>query len=117
TITNTITAYWELVFARENVKVNQQAVTVAQKLYEDNKKQLEIGSLAPLDVTRSESEVATDTQNLIFAQTAQLQDEQSLKNFIAKDPLAPNLINVEIIPTDLPKQPAVIEAASFEEAI
>ena len=117
TITNTITAYWELVYARENVKVNQQAVTVSQKLYEDNKKQLEIGSLAPLDVTRSESEVATDTQNLIFAQTTQLQDEQTLKNYISKDPLAPNLINVEIIPTDLPTQPATIEAASFEEAI
>jgi outer membrane protein TolC len=117
TITNTITAYWELVYARENVKVNQQAVTVAEKLYEDNKKQLEIGSLAPLEVTRSESEVATDTQNLILAQTTQLQDEQTLKNFISKDPLAPNLINVEIIPTDLPKQPAVIEAATFEDAI
>ena len=117
TITNTITAYWELVYARENVKVNQQAVTVAQKLYEDNKKQLEIGSLAPLDVTRSESEVATDTQNLIFAQTAQLQDEQNLKNFISKDPLAANIINVDIIPTDLPKQPATVEAASFEDAL
>jgi outer membrane protein len=117
TITNTITAYWELVYARENVKVNQQAVTVAQKLFEDNKKQLEIGSLAPLDVTRSESEVATDTQNLIFAQTTQLQDEQNLKNFISKDPLAANIINVQIIPTDLPKQPAAIEAASFEDAL
>jgi outer membrane protein len=117
TITNTITAYWELVYARENVKVNQQAVTVAQKLYEDNKKQLEIGSLAPLDVTRSESEVATDTQNLIFAQTTQLQDEQNLKNFISKDPLAANIINVQVIPTDMPKQPAGIEAASFEEAL
>jgi outer membrane protein len=117
TITNTITAYWELVYARENVKVNQQAVDVAEKLFEDNKKQLEIGSLAPLDVTRSESEVATDTQALIFAQTTQLQDEQTLKNFISKDPLAPNLINVEIIPTDHPTQPAAIEAASFEDAI
>jgi outer membrane protein len=117
TITNTITAYWELAYARENVKVNQQAVTVAQKLYEDNKKQLEIGSLAPLDVTRSESEVATDTQNLVLAQTVQLQDEQTLKNFISKDPLAPIIINVEIIPTDKPAQPAAIEAASFEDAI
>ena len=117
TITNTITAYWELVYARENVKVNQQAVAVAQKLYEDNKKQLEIGSMAPLDVTRSESELATDQQNMIFAQTVQLQDEQILKNDIAKDPLAPNLINVEIIPTDQPKQPETVEAASFEEAI
>src|SRR5580692_3768515 len=117
TITNTITAYWELAYARENVKVNQQAVAVSQKLYEDNKKQLEIGSLAPLDVTRSESEVATDTQALIFAQTTQLTDEQTLKNFISKDPLAPNIINVEIIPTDKPSQPASVEAASFEEAV
>jgi outer membrane protein len=117
TITNTITDYWELVFARENVKVNQQAVAVSQKLFEDNKKQLEIGSLAPLEVTRSESDLATNTQNLIFAQTIQLQDEQILKNAISKDPLAPNVINLEIIPTDLPKQPGPIEAASFEDAI
>ena len=117
TITNTIVAYWELAYARENVKVNQQAVTVAQKLYEDNKKQLEIGSMAPLDVTRSESEVATDTQNLIFAQTVQLQDEQTLKNFITKDPLAPNIINIEIIPTDQPSQPPLVESSSFEDAV
>ena len=117
TITTTITDYWELAYARENVKVNQQAVTVAQKLYEDNKKQLEIGSMAPLDVTRSESELATDTQNLIFAQTTQLQDEQTLKNDISKDPLAPNIINVEIIPTDQPKQPELVEAPTFQDAI
>jgi outer membrane protein TolC len=117
TITNTITAYWELVYARENVRVNQQAVTVAEKLYEDNKKQLEIGSLAPLDVTRSESELAADTASLILAQTVQLTDEQTLKNYISKDPLAPNIINVQMIPTDLPKQPAPIEAASFEDAL
>ena len=117
TITNTITAYWELVYARENVKVNQQNVAASQKLYEDDKKQLEIGSIAPLDVTRSESELETNTGNLILAQTVQLTDEQTLKNFISKDPLAPNMINVEIIPTDLPKQPEMVEAASFEDAI
>jgi len=117
TVTSTITAYWELVFARENVKVQQQAVTVAEKLYNDNRKQLEIGTMAPLDVTRAESELATDRQNLIVAQTAKLQQEQVLKNDIAKNPLAPNLINVEIIPTDLPKRPEAIEAPSFEEAV
>jgi outer membrane protein len=61
--------------------------------------------------------VATDTQNLILAQTVQLQDEQTLKNYISKDPLAANMINVEIIPTDLPTQPATIESASFEDAL
>jgi outer membrane protein len=117
TVTNTITAYWELAFARDNVNVQQQAVTVAQKLYNDNQKQLQIGTMAPLDVTRAESELATDRQNLIVAQTTKLQDEQVLKNAISKDPLAANLINVEIIPTDHPTPPEAIEASSFEEAI
>ena len=117
TVTNTITDYWELVFARENVKVQQQAVTVAEKLYNDNKKQLEIGTMAPLDVTRAESELATDRQNLIVAQTVKLQDEQTLKNAISKNPLAPNFVNVEIIPTDLPLPPETIEAPTFEDAV
>jgi outer membrane protein len=117
TVTNTITAYWELVFARENVKVQQQAVTVAEKLSNDNKKQLEIGTMAPLDVTRSESELATDRQNLVVAQTVQLQDQQVLKNAISKNPLAPNFVNVEIVPTDLPSRPEAIEAPTFEDAV
>ena len=117
TVTNAITAYWELVYARENVQVEQQAVTVSEKLYNDNKKQLEIGTMAPLDVTRAESQLATDRQNLIVADTVKLTDEQVLKNAISKDPLAQNLINVEIIPTDHPTPPEAIEAPSFEDAI
>jgi outer membrane protein len=117
TTTNTITAYWELAYARENVKVQQQAVAVAEKLYNDNKKQLEIGTMAPLDVTRAESELANDHTQLIIAQTTQLQDELVLKNYISKDPTASNLLNVEVIPTDKPEQPALIEAASFEDAV
>jgi outer membrane protein len=117
TVTSAINAYWELVYARENVKVQQQAVAVSEKLFNDNKKQLEIGTMAPLDVTRAESEVASDRQNLIVAQTVQLQDEQVLKNAMTKNPLAANLINVEIIPTDLPTPPAATESASFEDAI
>jgi outer membrane protein len=117
TTTNTIVAYWELVYARENVGVQQKAVTVAEKLYNDNKKQLEIGTMAPLDVTRAESELATDRQNLIVAQTTQLQDELVVKNYISKDPMASNLISVEIIPTDKPDVPAAIATSSFEDAV
>jgi outer membrane protein TolC len=117
TLTSTITAYWELVYARENVKVNEQAVTVSEKLYNDNKKQLGVGTMAPLDVTRAQSELATDRQNLIVARTVQLQDEQILKNAISKDPLAPNMVNVEIITTDQPTPPETIENPSFEESM
>lgn len=117
TVTNTITAYWELVFSRENVKVQQQAVTVAEKLYNDNRKQLEIGTMAPLDVTRAESELATNRQNLIVAQTLKLQNEQILKNAISKNPLAPSFVNVELVPTDLPGRPETVEAPTFEDAV
>ncbi len=117
TITNTITAYWELVYARANVRVDEQAVTVSEKLYNDNKKQLGAGTMAPLDVTRAQSELASDKQNLIVARTVQLQDEQILKNAITKDPLAANVVNVEIITTDQPTQPAAIENPSFEESL
>jgi outer membrane protein len=117
TVTNTINTYWELVYARQNVDVQQQAVTVAEKLYNDNKKQLEIGTMAPLDVTRAESELATDNQNLIVARTAQLQQEQNLKNAVSKDPLAANFVNVQIIPTDKPTPPGAVEAPSFEDAL
>jgi outer membrane protein len=117
TVTNTTTAYWELVYARQNVNVQKQAVTVSEKLFNDNKKQLEIGTMAPLDVTRAESELATDRQNLIVAQTTQLQDELVLKNYISKDPMASNLLDVEIIPTDKPETPATIEASSFADAV
>lgn len=117
TITNTITDYWELVYARQNVKVQEQAVAVSEKLYNDNKKQLEIGTMAPLEVTRAEAQLATDRQSLILAQTVQLQDQQTLKNTIAKDPLDPRIINVEIIPTDKPTPPEQVEAPNFEDAV
>jgi outer membrane protein len=117
TVTSTINAYWELVYARENVNVQKQAVTVSEKLFNDNKKQLEIGTMAPLDVTRAESELATDHQNLIVAQTTQLQDELVLKNFISKDPMASNLLDVEIVPTDKPESPTAVETSSFADAI
>src|SRR5690349_14537455 len=116
TVTNTITAYWELVYARENVKVEEQAVAVSEKLYNDNKKQLEIGTMAPLDVTRAEAQLATDRQNLIVAQTVKLTDEQTLKNAITRNPLDPKVINIEIIPTDKPTAPEQTEAPNFEEA-
>jgi outer membrane protein len=117
TITNTISTYWELVFARENVKVQERAVGVAEKLYSDNKKQVEIGTMAPIDVVRAESEVAANRQNLIVAQTVMLQQQQALKNAISKNPLDAKVINVDIIPTDLPGKPEQIEAVSFEEAL
>ena len=109
--------YWELVFARENVKVQEAAVGVSTKLYSDNKKQLEIGTMAPLDVLTAESQLATDQQNLIVAQTNKLQQETILLVAITKNPLAGNLIGVEIVPTTPISTPDVIENITLPDAV
>src|SRR5450631_3949875 len=61
--------YWDLVNAYENVKVQQDSLTLAQKTFSDNRKQVEIGTLAPIEVVRAQSVVATNQQSLIVAQT------------------------------------------------
>lgn len=109
--------YWELVFARENVKVEQAAVAVSTKLYEDNKKQLEIGTMAPLDVLTAESQLATDQQNLIVALTNKLQQETILLIAITKDPLAGNMKGTEIVPTTPIGNPEVVENIPLDDAV
>ncbi|MGA8222898.1 MAG: TolC family protein [Candidatus Acidiferrales bacterium] len=117
TVSQVMTDYWELVYARENVKVEEAAVAVSTKLYGDNKKQLEIGTMAPLDVLTAESELATDQQNLIVAQTNKLQQETILLVAITKDPLAGGLNGVEIVPTTPITTPDVIENIALQDAV
>ncbi len=98
-VSTTADDYWELVYDREFVNVQQQAVSVSQKLYEDNKKQLQIGTMAPLDVLTAQSQLASDEQALVSARTNMLLQQTKLLNDITKNPLAPNLANIEIVPT------------------
>ena len=108
TVTQVATDYWELVFARENVKVEQVAVAADQQLYENNKKQLEIGTMAPLDVITAQSQLATDQQALVQAQTTQLLDETTLLVAITKDPLVGQLAGIEVVPTSPIFNPAPV---------
>ena len=59
--------------------MKEQALAYSQKLLADNKKQVEIGTLAPIEVVRAESEVATDQQALIVAQTNLQQQGELIK--------------------------------------
>ena len=117
TVTQTSNDYWELVFDRENVKVQEAAVGVSQKLYSDNKKQLEIGTMAPLDVLTAESQLATDQQNLIVAQTTKLQQETVLLNDIAKNLLAKDVAGIEIVPTTPIATPDLVENIQLQDAV
>ncbi len=117
TVTQTSIDYWELVYDRGNVGVEEAAVAVSQKLYEDNKKQLEIGTMAPLDVLTAESQLASDQQALIVAQTTKLQQETTLLNDIAKNLLAKDLAGIEIVPTTPITTPEVVENIPLQDAV
>ena len=109
--------YWELVFAREDVKVKHRSVELAQKLYNDNKRQVEIGTLAPIEVVRAEAEVARATQDLIVSQTLQLQQQTLLKNAITKNQMDTLLREVEMVPTDQVAQLPQVEILPIQDAV
>jgi outer membrane protein len=119
TIASVLNLYWDLVAFDENVRVAQQALDTAQRLYEDNKKQVQIGTLAPIEVTRAEAEVATDKQNLLVAETNVLQQETILKNSLSKNGVAsPTLAEVRIVPIDrirVPDQETLPEVSKLVE--
>lgn len=99
--------YWNLVFAYENVRVQQEALAFAQKTLSDNQKQVQIGSLAPIEVVRAQNTVAADQQNLVQAQTNLDLQELLMKNALSRNLQDPQLANAEVIPTTtmaLPQQ-------------
>ncbi|MGB9764313.1 MAG: TolC family protein [Candidatus Saccharicenans sp.] len=75
-------AYWNLVYAIEDLKVKQQSLELAQELLEKNQKSVEIGTLAPLDVLSAESEVASRKADIIAAQAAVKNAEDQLKTLM-----------------------------------
>ncbi len=100
-VANVVQLYWTLVAANSTVNVNQQAVAVAQKLYDDNRKQVDIGTLAPIEVVRAEAQLATAQQALVAAQSAVLQLEAVLKSALSRNGLtSPAILEAHVIPTD-----------------
>jgi outer membrane protein len=103
--------YWNLVFAYENVRVQQEALAFAQKTLSDNQKQVQIGSLAPIEVVRAQNTVAADQENLIQAQTNLDLQQLLMKNALSRTLEDPRLLSAEVIPTStmsLPQQEPVV---------
>jgi outer membrane protein len=91
--------YWNLVYAYENVRVAQESLAFAQKTLSDNRKQVEIGSLAPIEVVRAQNTVAADQQLLIQAQTNLDLQQLLMKNALSRTLQDPALAGAEVIPT------------------
>ncbi|HLJ49963.1 MAG TPA: TolC family protein [Bryobacteraceae bacterium] len=101
TVSAALNLYWDLISFNEDVKARQGEVQTAQQLLNDNKRQVDIGALAPIEVTRAEAQVYQSQQDLVIAQTNLLQQETVLKNALSRNGIAnPTLAEVHVIPLD-----------------
>ncbi len=101
TVSAIINLYWDLVSFNEDVKVRKQASALSEKLYSDNKKQVEIGTLAPIEIVRAEAEIASRQQDLTLSETSVLQQETIIKNALSRTGTSsPAVSEARIVPTD-----------------
>jgi outer membrane protein len=100
TVTQVESIYWSLVSAYEDEQAKSRALEQSSKLSGDNRKQLEIGTLAPLDVVTSDSVVATDRQALISSRSNLQYQQLLMKQAIARSLSDPRLANAPVVPTD-----------------
>ena len=93
--------YYDLVSLNENEQVKRETLTAAQKLYEDDRAQVEQGTLAPLELTRAQSLLTSSELDLIQAEGLVHQQEVILKTQLARRGTADPVIgNLRVVPTD-----------------
>src|SRR5438552_15513249 len=109
--------YWDLVFAYENVRVQNESLAFAQKTLSDTKKQVEIGSLAPIEVVRAQSTVATDQQAVTTAMTNLQLQQLLMKNALSRTLVDPRLADAEVITTSTMQLPAQEPVTPTEELV
>jgi outer membrane protein len=101
TVSAALNLYWDLVSFNEDLRIKEQALATAQKLHEDNKKQVTIGTLSAIEITRAAAEVSSAKENLLIAQTNVAQQETVLKNALSRNGVVSSwLDDVHIITLD-----------------
>jgi outer membrane protein TolC len=109
--------YWDLVFAYENVRVQQEALTYGKKAFEDSKRQAQVGTVPPIQVVSAQSTVSTDQQNLIVAQNNLELQQLLMKNALSRSIEDPTLAEADVIPTSGMQLPQEEPAIPIQDLI
>jgi outer membrane protein TolC len=116
TVAQVLNLYWDYLSYKENVRVAEKALAYSEKLLSDNKRQVEIGTLAPIEVVRAESEVASDQQNLIVAQTSLQQQAELIKTALSRK-VDSELISAQIDAVDKLPEPSPNDIPPLDQAL
>ena len=112
--------YWNVVLARENLAVQRKSLEEAQKSYDHDKKALSLGALPPLDIYRSESQVASRRVGVIQSEYSLKQAQDQFRRDIGAD-LDPAIRVLDLELTDQPEPvgelPGMDIAAALSRAL
>jgi HAE1 family hydrophobic/amphiphilic exporter-1 len=113
-VTQAIQAYWELDYAWNNLNVQAEAVKLAERQYDSNRRQAEQGILAPIDVVAAQTQSATFQQSVFAAQQALTAAENNLKSM-----MLPNRSDLMWSAALIPETPPDMNVAvpSLEDAV
>ena len=118
TVSAVLNLYWDLVSFNEAVHIKEEALKTAQNLFEGNKKQVAIGALAGIEVTRAAAEVSASKEDLLIAQTNVQQQEIVLKNALNRNGIQNTwLDDVRIVPLDHIEVPKTEEVRPVQDLI
>ncbi len=118
TVSGTIRLYQDLVALTEDVGNRRDTLALAQRLYEDNKNKVNVGTLAPVELTRAQAQVAAARQDLINAQGFARQQELIVLSVITRRFTAdPALHSVHVVPTSSLDTPTDATAPDTAELI
>jgi outer membrane protein TolC len=100
TVSGVVRLYYDLVSLIEDLRVKEQTQATAQRLYTDNQSKVEQGTLAPIELTRAQAQVAAARQDSINAEGFVRQQELILKNFLMGNATTDPLVHsARIVPT------------------
>ncbi len=107
-------AYWELVFARENLKVARATLQAAEELLASNRAKVKAGMMADVEVLQAQAGVANQVEQILLAQKIVLDQEDELRRLLSNSEL--NLTQtIPLVPLDPPVQ--VLQETPFEESL
>lgn len=115
-VTDAQNLYWDLVFAREDISVKQRSLDLAQRTLHDNQRQVEIGTLAQIDVVQAESEVANRREQLVVSSYSGDQFQDRIRKILVRE-TSPLLAITKLNPTEKIPRPQESDALPVEAAI
>jgi outer membrane protein TolC len=115
-VTQAQKSYWDLVFTTEDRNVKQRALELAEKTLSDNQRQVEVGTLARIDLVQARSQVATSREDVIVADFTHAQIQDQIKKVLTRQP-DPGLVLARVSPTQRAERPVAEDLLPVENAI